>query len=62
MEECMMNYRILEVAGNGSGKDLAKNVNALIKEGWKPQGGVSISLANIDGMEVYSLAQAMIKE
>ncbi len=50
--------------------DLITEVNALIKEGWKPTGGISIAFGRMrntsggskDWTEVLFHAQAMIKE
>ncbi len=40
--------------------DLEAEVNALIKEGWIPQGGVSIT-TNAENHQRYVLCQAMVK-
>ena len=39
---------------------LEKNVNDLIREGWVPQGGVSVCRATLN--DEYSVCQAMVKE
>jgi hypothetical protein len=46
------------VAAASSGPDLIHVVNLMLKNGWKPQGGVTV--AKDQGGSVY--AQAMIKE
>lgn len=51
-----MEYKILETACKDA---LAKEVNALIADGWAVQGGVSISV-NYYGGRYY--AQAMVRQ
>lgn len=60
-----MEYKVVFVEKNSisfATMDLEKKVNALIKEGWKPQGGISISKWD-DGTFIHiTLSQAMIRE
>lgn len=59
-----MQYKVLrEESGNFSAslKNLEKEVEELIKKGWIPQGGISISSFTIE-LPHYIIAQAMIKE
>ena len=41
---------------------LAQEVARLIQDGWKPQGGVSVSIIDVPGEKYYLAAQAMVKE
>ena len=42
-------------------KELDDKVNKLIKDGWKPQGGVSVS-TEVHGYKTwYTICQAMVK-
>ena len=41
---------------------IEKKVNKLCREGWKPQGGVSISVRADEYTATYYACQAMIKE
>ena len=54
-----MQYIVIEEI---SVEDLAKGVNKMIADGWRPQGGVSISLSESPEYQYYAAAQAMIKE
>ena len=56
----MIEYRIINA---GSEAELAREVNNTIKEGWKPQGGVSVTkgLAPLLG-HAFVWGQAMVKE
>ncbi|SVE49759.1 uncharacterized protein METZ01_LOCUS502613 [marine metagenome] len=49
-------YKIVE---KQSGFSLEREVNKMIKEGWKPQGGLQIVRDNYDIEKIY---QAMVKE
>jgi hypothetical protein len=55
-----MGYRIIK---KGSEVELARDVNDSIKEGWRPQGGVSVTkcLAPLLG-RAFVWAQAMVRE
>lgn len=55
-----MKYKIV-TAGNTN--DLAYKVNKTIREGWKPHGGIAVSVIGNSFTQVASinLAQAMIK-
>ena len=41
---------------------LEKEVNSLIKRGYKPLGGVSVSRSDTDYMQMIVMSQAMIKK
>lgn len=43
-------------------KELERQVKSLILNGWKPLGGVSLSISDYDTLHETALAQAMIKE
>ena len=47
---------------NHSEEFFLKNVNDKISEGWKPQGGVSISRDRRQGLQGMIFSQALIKE
>ena len=61
-----MKYRVVSIVEDGmysiSFGRLADQVEALCKDGWKPQGGVSISAINYGPSHKVIVAQAMIKE
>lgn len=54
-----MQYLIIEETNTDN---LAEEVNKKIIEGWRPQGGVSITLSESDEYQYYSAAQAMVRE
>ena len=54
-----MEYLILE--GNDADQ-LSNEVRIRIADGWKPQGGVSVSLSESDHFSYQLFAQAMTKE
>jgi hypothetical protein len=58
-ETATMEYRVISESKMA---DLVKEVNNAIKEGWKPQGGVSVTkgLAPLLGA-AFVWAQAMVK-
>ena len=54
-----MEYRVIS---ESTMKDLAKEVNDAIKEGWRPQGGVSVTKGLFPILAPPMLwAQAMVK-
>lgn len=57
-----MEYIILEGwsygTSNGAIKELERNVNYFCKEGWKPQGGITVT---VDKSRDYTAFQAMVK-
>ena len=59
-----MRYQILSVddqpSASEAGYALANSVNDSMKDGWKPQGGISLTYSSIE--ECYSASQAMVKE
>ncbi len=58
--EGVMEYRIV---GRGSADELARDVNNAIKEGWRPQGGVSHMVTGlIPFAQSMVWAQAMVRE
>lgn len=61
-----MKYRVVSVVEDGiysvSANRLVREVEALCKEGWKPQGGVSVSVFGSNYSHKVLLAQAMINE
>lgn len=54
-----MEYLILE---GDDANQLSNAVRIHIADGWKPQGGVSVSLSGSDQFMYQIFAQAMIKE
>jgi hypothetical protein len=61
-----MEYKVVWTESNS---DLEKEVNELIKGGWKPQGGVMVyesvetkSLGMLGEMHKFGFIQAMVKE
>ena len=57
----MVEYRIVRT---GSKVDLARDVNNAMKEGWRPQGGVSHTASSILPLIARPIvwAQAMVRE
>jgi Domain of unknown function (DUF1737) len=54
-----MEYRVISESKMA---DLVKEVNNAIKEGWKPQGGVSVTKGHAPVLgQAFVWAQAMIK-
>ena len=53
-------YETSEYLYDGS-KKLDNKVNELIKDGWEPQGGVSVSPEVYGHKTWYTLCQAMVK-
>lgn len=51
-----MQYMAVEA---GTAEELNEKVNEKIKEGWKPLGGVAISLSESDEYQYFVIAQAM---
>lgn len=43
-------------------RELTKEVRELLKSGWKPQGGVSVSRSDFGSLTSIVMAQAMTKE
>jgi hypothetical protein len=41
---------------------LERDVNKYINDGWKPQGGLSVSVTDLGGEKYYFASQAMVKE
>jgi len=41
---------------------LESDVNKYIKDGWKPQGVISVSVTDLGGEKYYLASQAMVKE
>ena len=59
-----MNYRVIVVSEDDAGisaMKLEQKVNELLKQGWKLQGGVSVSGSEIDSSCRVVMTQAMIK-
>ena len=61
-----MEYKVLTVDAEYecmAGQKLEREVNQYIEKGWKPLGGVSISVVKITTLsDKHFFAQAMIKE
>ena len=57
----MMEYRIIK---RGSEVELARDVNNAVKEGWRPQGGVSHAARGLLPLIALPIvwAQAMVRE
>ncbi|MDM8001216.1 MAG: DUF1737 domain-containing protein [Dehalococcoidia bacterium] len=55
-----MEYRIISKSNM---KDLVEEVNSAIKEGWRPQGGVSVTKKGLFPLQAQPMlwAQAMVK-
>ena len=57
-----MEYIILKGWSSGTSndaiKELERNVNSFCKEGWKPQGGITVT---VDKFIDYTAFQAMVK-
>ena len=53
-----MEYRVIN---DSKMTDLVKEVNNAIKEGWKPQGGVSVTKGLAPIRQAFIWAQAMVK-
>ena len=53
-----MEYTVVEVYGYA--EELIRNVNDLIKDGWRPLGGVAIGITETDELDGYF--QAMIRD
>ena len=54
-----MEYRVIS---ESTRQDLFKEVNSAIKEGWKPQGGVSVTKGWAPPLgQAFVWAQAMVK-
>jgi len=53
-----MEYRVIN---ESTMKDWVKEVNNAIKEGWKPQGGVSVTKGLPPIRQAFLWAQAMVK-
>jgi Domain of unknown function (DUF1737) len=55
-----MEYRVIN---EGKMTDLVKEVNNAIKEGWKPQGGVSVTKKGLFPLQAQPVlwAQAMVR-
>jgi Domain of unknown function (DUF1737) len=49
------------VAVMNNPQDLEKRINELISNGWEPQGGIALTVARVEGVWEYRLAQAMVK-
>lgn len=56
-----LEYKILESEGNNARTTLEVLVNRSIAEGWEPQGGISVSDADISGTSFTTYLQAMIR-
>jgi len=57
--ETVKEYKIIH---GKTPEDLEKKVNALIQQGWKPLGGVSITMrTQPDGAGNWWVAQAMVR-
>ena len=59
-----MNYRVIVVSESNaviSAMKLEQKVNELLKQGWKLQGGVSVSRSEIGSSCRVVMTQAMIK-
>ena len=54
----IMEYTVVEVYGYA--EELIRNVNDLIKDGWRPLGGVAIGITETDELDGYF--QAMIRD
>ena len=60
-----MEYRIVRAYGDELAvcRSIDEQVNALCEEGWRPQGGVSLTLEKNSYVSgVYVAVQAMVKE
>ena len=61
-----MDYDVVSVEGyatmSGALSDLKEIVNAWILDGWELQGGVSVVSFIYEDEELYSAAQAMVKQ
>ncbi len=59
-----MEYEVVTVEDRNlsfANTELVNEVNALLKKGWKLQGGVSVSCHVLNGREYYNLAQALVR-
>ncbi len=59
-----MEYCIVTIDTRGhytAASELEKRVSTRCKEGWKPQGGVSISSREVGYSTYYTMSQAMVK-
>jgi hypothetical protein len=56
-----MKYKIIEITATGTAdsQKMAKLVNIAIEEGWRPIGGIAMTVSQGNHM---TLAQAMVKE
>jgi len=61
-----MQYNVVHayaVSLNGAILKLDQEVNAMLSKGWKPQGGVTITIKQCEkSPDLYYAVQAMIKE
>ncbi len=60
-----MNYRVIVVSESNaviSATKLEQKVKELLEQGWKLQGGVSVSRAEVGLSFMVVMAQAMIKD
>lgn len=55
----MLKYKVVQAEGYDN---LAMGVNRAIKEGWKPQGGVSSPASTVRAGRHRKVAQGMVKE
>ena len=56
-----LEYKILSSEGNKALSELEAFVNRAISEGWEPQGGVMVSVANISDTSFTTYLQAIVR-